>query len=111
MKPPSPVKTETSGVERYSTQQVVFSSPFTLGRDREVYPPGTYDVETRTEAVERCGFAAFMRTATTLIIPTAIGTISRQVQGSDLDEALVRDQRAGGLSEPSENPDRSEVGD
>jgi hypothetical protein len=84
----------------------VFVNPFTLGKAREVYPAGAYDVETKEEAVERGGYTAHVRTATTLTIPTGTGTIAREVKGSDLDEALARDADGNGLEEPSENPDR-----
>ena len=89
--------------ERYTTRRVVFVSPFTLGRDPEVYPAGAYDVEIREELVERGGHTAQVRTGTMLIISTAMGTRSRPVEGSDLDEAPAR----FGEADPSENPDRA----
>ena len=97
------------GSERYNTRRVVFASPFKLGKDAEVYPAGAYVVETKEEAVERGGYAAHVRTATTLVIATATGTSSRQVKGTDLDEALVRDAENYGWRDPSENPDRGET--
>jgi hypothetical protein len=81
----------------------VFVSPFTLGKDPEVYPAGAYDVETKAELVERGGYTAHVRTGTMLIISTATGTRSRPVKGSELEEALARDAE----TEPSENPDRA----
>ena len=95
-------QTPVGGPERFTMRRVVFGSPFTLGKDPEVYPSGTYDVETKEELVERGGYTAHVRTGTMLIIPTATGTRSRPVGGSDLEEALARD----GEAEPSENPDR-----
>jgi hypothetical protein len=87
----------------------VFVSTFTLGNAPEVYPPGSYDVETKEEAVERGGYTAHVRTATMLIIPTASGFTSRQVTGIDLDEALARDAQHEAQRNPSENPDRGKT--
>ena len=39
------------GAERYTTRRVVFIHPFTLGKPAEVYPAGTYEVETKEEAI------------------------------------------------------------
>jgi hypothetical protein len=94
------------GAERYTTRRIVFRQPFTLGKAPEVYPAGTYEVESGEEAVERGGYTAFVRTATMLIIPTAAGTCSRPVKGSELDDALSRDARHD--EEPSETPDRDQ---
>ena len=91
--------------ERYTTRRIVFVSPFTLGKDPEVYPTGAYDVETKEELVERGGYTAYVRTATMLIISTTTGTRSRPVEGSELEEALARDAE----TEPSENPDRGRL--
>lgn len=90
------------GPERYTTRRVVFVSPFTLGKDPEVYAAGAYDVETKEELVERGGHTAHVRIGTMLIIPTATGTRSRPVEGRDLEVALARDAQI----EPTESPDR-----
>ena len=97
------------GPERYTTRRLVFVRPFTLGKGPQVYPAGAYDVETKEEAVERGGYTAHVRTATTLIIPTGTGTIVAEVKGSDLDEALARDAEENGQREASENPDRGKA--
>ena len=97
------------GSERYSTRRVSFAEPFTLGKAPEVYSAGTYEVETKEDAVDRGVYTAHVRTATMLIIPTAAGTCSRPVKGSDVDEALLRDAEHPGQSEPSENPDRGKA--
>lgn len=102
MKPSRP---SVGAPERYTTRRIVFVSPFTLGKDQEIYPAGAYDVETREELIERGGYSAHVRTGTMLIIPTATGTRSRPVEGRDLEEALARD----GNVEPSENPDRGRL--
>jgi hypothetical protein len=84
-------------LERYSTRQVVFAHPFTLGSSPEAYPAGSYEVETKVQPIELGGHTALVRTSTVLIIPTPTGTCSRVVSGSELDRALMHD--AGG--EPS----------
>jgi hypothetical protein len=80
-----------------------------LGKAPEVYPAGTYEVEIKEEAVDRGVYTAHVRTATTLIIPTAAGTRSRPVKGSDLDNALLRDAKHSEQSDPNENPDRGKA--
>lgn len=90
-------------------RRVVFIRPFTLGTAPEVYPAGTYQVETRDEAVEFAGHTAHVRTGTELIISTVTGSFTRQVKGSELDEAILRDAERTGQTAPSENPDRGEA--
>ena len=102
-----PLQPSLGAPERYTTRRVVFVSPFTLGKDPEVYPAGPYDVETKEELVERGGYTAHVRTGTMLIIPTATGTRSRPIEGSDLEIALARDAER----EPSESPDRGKADD
>jgi len=96
------------GLERYSTRRVVFAHPFTLGAAPEIYPAGEYDVETKEQAIERANRVAHVRTSTILIIRTASSTCSREVRGTELDDALVQDARFAHQSEPSENPDRGQ---
>ena len=98
-----------NGLERYTTRRVVFARPFTLGNAPEVYPAGVYDVETKERPLEAAGHTAHVRTSTVLIIPTHSGTLTREVRGSELDEAVLRDAQHGGPAEPSENPDRAEA--
>ena len=87
----------------------MFIQPFTLGKSPEVYPAGTYEVETREEAVDCGGYTAHVRTGTMLIIATGSGTRCRPVNGSELDAALLEDAQHSGLVEPSENPDRGQA--
>jgi hypothetical protein len=101
-----PSQLPVGGTERYTTRRVTFVRPFTLGKAEEIYAAGEYDVETKEEAVDRGGYTANVRTATMLIIRTAAGTRSRQVNGGELDEALLRDAEDGQKTDPSENPDR-----
>ena len=99
----------SGGPERYTTRRVVFVHPFSLGNAPEVYPAGTYEVETKEESVERGGYTAHVRTATVLIIPTAAGTCHRPVQGGELDQALMHDSEHSVQAGPSENPDRGKA--
>jgi hypothetical protein len=101
-----PRELPNSGPERYTTRRVVFARPFTLGKAPEVYPAGVYQVETREQPLDAGGHTAHVRTSTILIVPTASGTYSREVRGSELDEAVLRDSQHSGSGEPSENPDR-----
>ncbi len=100
-----------NGLERYTTRRVVFARPFTVGNAPEVYPPGVYDVETKEHSLEAAGHTAHVRTSTVLIIATHSGTLSREVRGSELDEAVLRDAQHGRPGDPSENPDRGKAED
>jgi hypothetical protein len=96
----------SDGPERYTTRRIAFAHPFTLGRSPEVYPAGSYEIETKEEAHEAGGHTAYLRTSTVLIIPTQTGTRHHTVSGRELDDALIRDGERGNPSEPKENPDR-----
>lgn len=85
-------------------KRVVFSRPFRLGPEPEVYPAGAYEVETGEEVLQGRGHTAHIRTSTMLIIPTPSGTVHRQISGSDLDKALARDAERQEQSTFSENP-------
>ena len=95
--------------ERVSTRMVTFDRPFTLGTSAEVFPAGSYEVETVEQALEAAGYTAHVRKSQTLIIRTATGLRCREVLGKELDNALLQDADQQ-LTEPSENPDREEVG-
>jgi hypothetical protein len=77
--------------ELYSTRNVIFSRPFTLGTAPELYPAGTYAVETKEQVWEAHGHRALHRVGTVLIVPTTTGTLCREVSGADLDEAIALD--------------------
>ena len=96
------------GSERVSTRTVTFHRPFTLGKSDEVFPAGTFEVETVEQALEAAGYTAHVRKSQTLIIRTATGLRCRDVVASELDSALQRDTDLQ-LAEPSENPDREGV--
>jgi hypothetical protein len=100
---------EDQAHERYTTRHLVFSRPFVLGTSPEIYPAGTYEVETKQEAWEASGHSALRRTSTVLVVPTATGTLHREVSGTELDRAVARDAEQSGGGEPSENPDRGEA--
>lgn len=96
----------SDGLERYTTRRVVFTRPFHLGKAPEVYPAGVYEVETKEQPLNAAGHTAHVRTSTVLTIPTGSGTCFREVRGSELDEALLRDAESAGPRDPSEDPDR-----
>lgn len=105
---PSPVRGEL-GDPCYTDRHVVFHAPFTLGASAEVYPAGSYVVETESCAYEGNELAAHVRTSTVLVVPTAGGTRDVHVNGLDLDEALRADAAREGPSDPNENPDRGQA--
>lgn len=80
-----------SSSERCSTQRIVFTRPFSLGDSAEVYPAGTYEVDSTDWNFEGHLHTAHVRRSTVLIIPTASGTCHREILLEDLDEALRRD--------------------
>ncbi|HEY8591830.1 MAG TPA: hypothetical protein VIL42_03075 [Sphingomicrobium sp.] len=90
---------------RYSDQQVVFLHEFTLGGSEELYPPGTYTVETAEDVHERNGHSAFVRTSCMLIVRTASGSRAVQIRAGELEAALAKDVQRQQLSAPTENPD------
>jgi len=97
------------GPQRYTTRRVVFARPFALGSSTEVYPAGPYDVEIKDQAFDTNGHTGHVRTSTVLIIPTQTGICCREVRGSELDHALMKDVDQAPKSDPGENPDRDQV--
>ena len=91
---------------RYSDHVLVFQDSFTLGGNPEVYPAGTYTVETAKEDHELAGHTARVRTSTTLIVPTEKGTRAVEVKAHDLEAAFAADWQRHQLNSPSETPDR-----
>jgi hypothetical protein len=96
----------SNGLERYTEERFVFHRPFTLGREPEVYPAGVYQVETKKLPAEAGGHTAWVRASNVLVIPTPTGSYCREVRGSELDQAMLRDTEQRGTTELSENPDR-----
>ena len=94
--------------ERVSTRTVEFDHPFTLGKSDEVFPAGTYEVETVEQPLELAAYTAHVRKSQTLIIRTATGFRCREFVAGELDTALQRDVDQQ-MTEPSENPDRENV--
>ena len=91
---------------RYSDHVLVFQGSFTLGANPEVYPAGTYTVETAREDHELAGHTARVRTSTTLIVPTEKGTRAVEVKAHDLEAAFAADWQRRQLNGSSETPDR-----
>jgi hypothetical protein len=98
-----------ASTERVSTRTVRFDRPFTLGKSDEAFPAGTYEIETVEQALETATYTAHVRKSQTLIIRTLTGVRCRELVAGDLDTALQRDVDQK-LIEPSENPDRENVG-
>lgn len=94
---------------RYTDRHIVFHHPFTLGASPEVYPAGSYVVETENCAYEGNIHTALVRTSTVLVVATPSGTRNVHVNGSDLDAALEADAARQGASDPNENPDRGQA--
>jgi hypothetical protein len=77
--------------ERVTTSCVVFVRPFSLGAEPEIFPAGSYDVETTERTLDIAGLTARLRTSTVLIVPTRAGFRWCDVLASDLDDALIGD--------------------
>lgn len=99
----------SNGEERFSNEKVVFRRPFFIGESSDIYPAGTYEVETRLQSVEAGGHTVKVRTGTVLVIPTSTGIVRREVRGSDLDEAIRWDADQDRIAGLSENPDRGDA--
>ncbi len=100
----------SNGLERYTSERVVFRRPFSLGKSPDVYPAGTYEVETKKLPATAAGHTAWIRASTVLVVPTSTGSLCREISGKELDEALLNDSRQSLASEPSENPDKGGTG-
>lgn len=94
---------------QYRTRQVTFVQPFTLGTNSEVYPAGTYTVETKTAGLYAGNHTGHVRKSTVLVIPTATGVVCREISGRDLDNALNSEAEIEEQRSLSENPDRGEA--
>jgi hypothetical protein len=88
-----------SGDQRTSSRTIIFERPFQIGREPEVYAAGSYQVETREQALSAGAYTGHLRISTVLIIPTRGGSISREVNGNELDRALVRDAQGAALGQ------------
>lgn len=95
--------------ERFTNETLVFQRPFSLGNAPETYPAGSYQIESKLQSIENNGHTAWVRTSTVLVVATATGSFSREVQGSDLDAAIRLDAEQGRTSGLSENPDRGDA--
>ena len=83
----------TSGVTtRTSTRAHVFRDAFRVGKGEEVFPGGTYDIETRDALMEGDGHTIRVRISTVLIV-RARGMIRHcKVGREDLEEAIGLDR-------------------
>jgi hypothetical protein len=96
--------------ERIATSRVVFVRPFSLGAEPEIFPAGSYDVETTERTLDIAGLTARLRTSTVLIVPTRAGFRWCDVLASDLDDALIRDASQTAPRGDGEGPDRGHQG-
>jgi hypothetical protein len=78
---------------RTTKRAVTFAKPFVLGGFDEVFPAGTYDVETDEEVLDGISFLAYRKVLTLLHLPATSHHPSRTltVDSNDLDAALERD--------------------
>lgn len=53
-------------MQRTTTAIVTFRHPFQLGGTEDVYPPGSYTIETDEELLQGVSFPAYRRVATTM---------------------------------------------
>lgn len=86
-------------VARRTKTSVTFDRAFTLGDRDEVFPPGTYAIETEEELLEGLTFMAFRRTRISIVFPTGSGNPGSSrtliLEPKVLDAALERDRNAG----------------
>jgi len=87
---------------RTSEKRVTFRRPFVLGGSDEVFPAGTYSVETDEELLEGISFPAYRRVLTLIHLnatPAHPG-LSRvlTIDPDELDTALERDQAPAGMA-------------
>ena len=84
---------------RTTKKTVTFVNPFTLGDSDEIFPPGTYEVETDEELLEGLSFRAYRRTLTLIHLPgeSGIPGLSQvlTIDPNELDAALKRDAASG----------------
>lgn len=81
---------------RTSSKAITFRRPFTVRGVDEIFPAGTYTVETDEEQVEGISFVAYRRIASLLHLPgkqgSAVTGRMLPVEPGDIDAALRRDQ-------------------
>ena len=82
---------DDTGNEFYTKRLLEFARPFVLGSAPEVYPAGTYEVESRHEVLDLNGHGMARRMSTVLVVPTPAGTLHRNVSGTELDNAFAQD--------------------
>ncbi len=89
--------------DRISHKTVTFSNPFHIKGFNDLFPPGSYVVETTEELVEGVSFTAYRRVSTELHLKGKLNgmIVDRilNINPVDLDLALAQD------CEPLPNPD------
>ena len=79
---------------RTTERTVHFNRAFTLAGTDHAYPAGEYLVQTDEEMLEQMSFAAWRRTATTILLREGVTTQSVTVDPADLERLLSRDAEA-----------------
>jgi hypothetical protein len=80
--------------ERLNKTSVTFAHPFTLEGVEEMFPPGTYAIETTEQQLDGLTLVAYRRTQTTIELPSGRLPNARQlleIDPADLDAALAAD--------------------
>lgn len=77
---------------RTTSATVSFSAPFMLKGRTEIYPAGSYEVETDEEIVEANGRTVYLRVATLLYIRSPGMARTLRIDPDDLHRALAADR-------------------
>src|SRR6478735_4303738 len=72
-------------MERTTYQSVTFFRPFRLAGVEGVQPPGSFDVETVEQRLDKLSFSAFLRISTTITLVNSWNG-ARQVHAIDPDD-------------------------
>jgi len=87
---------------RTTKSTVTFECPFVLGDFNEIFPPGSYDVETDEELLEGLSFPAYRESQALIHLPVTTGrpgvTRTLAIGPGELDAALERDKASGARS-------------
>jgi hypothetical protein len=85
-------------MDRYTTKTVIFENAFTLDDGDEIFPPGSYTVETQEVLLGGLSFEAYRRVRCMIDVPSASGPLDLKrtvtITPGALDDALHRDETA-----------------
>ncbi len=82
------------GRERTIRETITFRYPFQLPASEEVFPAGTYDMETTEQRLDSLSFSGWRRTMTTIVLQSGSSAIRQvaEVELIDLAAALSADK-------------------